>query len=125
VVNRIEVDAEPFGRLELSGPGAGGGPTGSAVLGDLIAIARGGRSTWAGLPPAAEQPSDASIPDDGQARRWFFQSVLPDQLIRDQLDLEAAAADGFVTVAQSLDDLRSGLVALGVQATLYPIEDAA
>lgn len=125
VVNRIEVDAEPFGRLELSGPGAGGGPTGSAILGDLIAIARGGRSTWAGLPPAAEQPSDASLPDDGLARRWFFQSVLPDQLIRDQLDLEAAAADGFVTVAQSLDDLRSGLVALGVQATLYPIEDAA
>ena len=61
----------------------------------------------------------------GWHRRWFFQSVLPDQLIRDQLDLEAAAADGFVTVAQSLDDLRAGLVALGVQATLYPIEDAA
>jgi len=125
VVNRIEVDAEPLGRLELSGPGAGGGPTGSAVLGDLIAIARGGGSTWAGLPPAPEQAADVSVPDDGLPRRWFFQSVLPDQLIRDQLDLEAAAGDGFVTLAQSLDDLRAGLVALGVQATLYPIEDAA
>lgn len=125
VVNRIEVDAEPLGRLELSGPGAGGGPTGSAVLGDLIAIARGGGSTWAGLPPAPEQAADVSVPDDGLPRRWFFQSVLPDQLIRDQLDLEAAAGDGFVTLAQSLDDLRAGLVALGVQATLYPIEDVA
>jgi homoserine dehydrogenase len=125
VVNRIEVDAEPLGRLELSGPGAGGGPTGSAVLGDLIAIARGGGSTWAGLPPAPEQAADVSVPDDGLPRRWFFQSVLPDQLIRDQLDLEAAAGDGFVTMAQSLNDLRAGLVALGVQATLYPIEDAA
>jgi homoserine dehydrogenase len=125
VVNRIELEASPIGRLEWSGPGAGGGPTGSAVLGDLIAIARGGGSTWAGLPPAAERTVDASVADDGLVRRWFFQSVLPDQLIRDQLDMEAAAADGFVTIAQSLDQVRSGLGALGVQATLYPIEDAA
>lgn len=125
VINRIELDAEPIGRLELTGPGAGGGPTSSAVLGDLIAIARGSGSTWAGLAPASERSADASIPDEALARRWFFHSVLPDQLIRDQLDLEAAAADGFVTTAQSLDDLRSGLAALGVAATLYPIEDAA
>jgi hypothetical protein len=94
-------------------------------LGDLIAIARGGGSTWAGSPPAAERTVDAGAADDRLARRWFFQSVLPDQLIRDQLDLEAAAADGFVTIAQSLDQVRAGLAALGVQATLYPIEDAA
>lgn len=125
VVNRIEIDASPLGRLELSGPGAGGGSTGGAVLGDLIAIARGGGSTWAGSPPAAERTVDAGAADDRLARRWFFQSVLPDQLIRDQLDLEAAAADGFVTIAQSLDQVRAGLAALGVQATLYPIEDAA
>jgi homoserine dehydrogenase len=124
-INRIELDAEPIGRLELTGPGAGGGPTSSAVLGDLIAIARGGGSTWAGLAPAPERSADASPPDEALARRWFFHSVLPDQLIRDQLDLEAAAADGFVTTAQSLDGLRGGLAALGIQATLYPIEDAA
>ncbi len=125
VVNRIELDATPIGRLDLSGSGAGGGPTSSAVLGDLIALARGGGSTWAGLPPASERSADASAPDEALARRWFFQSVLPEQLIRDQLDLEAAAADGFITVAQPLDELRAGLIALGVEATLYPIEDAA
>ncbi len=125
VVNRIEIEASPIGRLVLSGPGAGGGPTGSAVLGDLIAIARGGGSTWAGLAPASERPVEAIAPDAGVARPWFFQSVLPDQLIRDQLDLTAAADDGFVTVAQPLGDLRAGLAALGIEATLYPIEDAA
>jgi homoserine dehydrogenase len=125
VTNRIELDAQPIGRLELSGPGAGGGPTSSAVLSDLIAIARGGGSTWAGLPPAAERATEASGPDDALNRRWFFQSVLPEQLIRDQLDLEAAAADGFITIAQSLDQVRAGLGALGIQATLYPIEAAA
>ncbi len=124
-LNRIELEATPAGCLELGGSGAGGGPTSSAVLGDLVAIARGGGSTWAGLAPAAEQAIDATAPDDGLARRWFFQSVLPEQLIRDQLDLEAAASDGFVTTPQPLDDLRGGLIALGIDATLYPIESAA
>jgi homoserine dehydrogenase len=48
--NRIEIDAEPLGTVAFSGPGAGGPATSSAVLGDLIAIARGAGSTWAGLP---------------------------------------------------------------------------
>ena len=52
VLNRIEVEAEPVGTIAFSGPGAGGPATSSAVLGDLIAIARGLGSTWAGLPPA-------------------------------------------------------------------------
>ncbi|MFL5766450.1 MAG: hypothetical protein ACJ758_01230, partial [Actinomycetota bacterium] len=52
VLNRIEVDAVPVGTVAFSGPGAGGDATSSAVLGDLVAIARGQGSTWAGLPPA-------------------------------------------------------------------------
>ena len=52
VLNRIEVDGDPVGTVAFSGPGAGGRATSSAVLGDLIAISRGGGSTWAGLPPA-------------------------------------------------------------------------
>ncbi len=125
VLNRIEVDATPYGRLELTGPGAGGGSTGSAVLADLIAIARGGGSTWAGLPPASERPIVATAPDGEAPRRWFFQTVLPEQLIRDQIDLEAAAADGCITTSQPLEELRAGLAALGLDPTLYPIEDAA
>ncbi|MEO5940766.1 MAG: homoserine dehydrogenase [Candidatus Limnocylindrales bacterium] len=53
VLNRIEIDAEPVGTVAFSGPGAGGAATSSAVLGDLIAVARELGSTWAGLPPAA------------------------------------------------------------------------
>jgi homoserine dehydrogenase len=52
VLNRIEVDAVPVGGLAFAGPGAGGAATARAVLGDLVAIARGLGSTWAGLPPA-------------------------------------------------------------------------
>jgi homoserine dehydrogenase len=46
VRNRIEVDAVPVGRIGFDGPGAGGAATSSAVLGDLVAIARGAGSTW-------------------------------------------------------------------------------
>jgi homoserine dehydrogenase len=53
VLNRIEVDGDPVGTVAFSGPGAGGAATSSAVLGDLIAVARDLGSTWAGLPPAA------------------------------------------------------------------------
>src|SRR5487761_2223776 len=56
VLNRIEVVADPVGTVAFSGPGAGGDATSSAVLGDLIALARGQGSTWAGLPPATAAP---------------------------------------------------------------------
>jgi homoserine dehydrogenase len=64
VLNRIEIEATPVGTVAFSGPGAGGAATSSAVLGDLLAIARGLGSTWAGLPPAGRvdrsQASDRS-----------------------------------------------------------------
>jgi homoserine dehydrogenase len=53
VRNRIEVDATPVGRIGFDGPGAGGAATSSAVLGDLIAIAREAGSTWGPRPPAS------------------------------------------------------------------------
>ncbi|MFL5640902.1 MAG: homoserine dehydrogenase, partial [Chloroflexota bacterium] len=52
VGNRIEVDATPVGRIGFDGPGAGGAATSSAVLGDLVAVAREAGSTWGPLRPA-------------------------------------------------------------------------
>lgn len=52
VLNRIEVDGYPVGRVAFEGPGAGGAAAGSAVLGDIVAVARRVGSTWAGLTPA-------------------------------------------------------------------------
>ncbi|HET7475745.1 MAG TPA: homoserine dehydrogenase [Dermatophilaceae bacterium] len=56
--NAVFVEADAAGQLMFYGPGAGGDPTASAVLGDLVAVARhrvtGGRgpgeSTYADLP---------------------------------------------------------------------------
>ncbi len=72
--NAVFIEAEAAGQLMFYGQGAGGGPTASAVLGDLVAVARnrvaggrnrvaGGRgpreSTYAGLPvrPMGETPT--------------------------------------------------------------------
>jgi homoserine dehydrogenase len=52
VRNRIEIVAVPVGRVGFDGPGAGGAATSSAVLGDLIAIARQAGSTWGPRRPA-------------------------------------------------------------------------
>jgi homoserine dehydrogenase len=73
VTNRIEIRGAPVGSVAFSGPGAGGPATASAVLGDLLAIARGAGSTWAGLPPAFPAEADALSggPDSAPDRGWF------------------------------------------------------
>jgi homoserine dehydrogenase len=70
VTNRIEIEAEPLGSIGLAGPGAGGAATSSAVLGDLVAVARGLGSTWAGR-PAATQPAVAAADPLAGPQRWF------------------------------------------------------
>ena len=53
--------ALPVGRVAFDGPGAGGAATSSAVLGDLMAIARGVGSTWDSRPPAGG-PTGEPVP---------------------------------------------------------------
>lgn len=65
VLNRIEVDAEPVGRVAFEGPGAGGPAAGAAVLSDLVSIARGLGSTWAGA-VCAEGPEPVVRPVAGE-----------------------------------------------------------
>ena len=70
VINRIEVDGAPVGTVAFAGPGAGGDATSSAILGDLVAVARGAGSTWAGLPEAAPVRSDPAAVYVIQGRRY-------------------------------------------------------
>jgi homoserine dehydrogenase len=111
VMNRVEIRAEPLGDVAFVGPGAGGGATSSAVLGDLIAVARGIGSTWAGLPPAeAAAPEVLRGPlEQAPSRGWF--AVLP---------------DGTATIERSvsLDDARSTFRAAGLPdgSTILPAD---
>jgi homoserine dehydrogenase len=90
VMNRIEIDAEPLGTVAFSGPGAGGGATSSAVLGDLLTIARGGGSTWEGR-PAGTGPVPASDPLRRPAG-WLARSVDGTPMAMDSMPLDEARA---------------------------------
>jgi homoserine dehydrogenase len=82
VLNRLEVDADPVGRVSLEGPGAGGPATSSAVLADLLEVARSGLSTWADLPAPA--PELIALADDRATvrRPWYvcLPGILPDEI---------------------------------------------
>ena len=108
VDNRLELEGHPVGRVTIGGPGAGGPATSSAVLGDLLAIARGEGSTWSGLPPAPAAQV-RTIDHLGPARRW---------LIADP------PGDGFTSL-RTVAQLRDELGGSGYQATLFPILDGA
>jgi homoserine dehydrogenase len=115
VTNLVVLQGQPIGRLTMRGPGAGGQPTSSAVLGDLLAIARGAGSTWAGL-ARAEALLPGAVRDglDGP-RRW--------------LTSEAPGAEGAGGVEagepRTLAAERHRLAAAGWQGTLYPVESEA
>lgn len=132
VINRIEITAEPLGTVELSGPGAGGEATSSAVLGDLLAVARGLSSTWGGLAPAVGPAIAASDPLRGE-RRWF--AVVPARATsgsRPSIDpatgnvTEFGANLAIQTEPLAVDRARAVVatfVAADADATLYPIDD--
>ena len=62
--NAVQVEGDAVGRVVFEGRGAGGGPTGSAVVADILAIARGDSFPAftvksAALKPATPAPLDA------------------------------------------------------------------
>jgi homoserine dehydrogenase len=83
--NAVYVEAEAAGRLMFYGPGAGGSPTASAVLGDVVAAARnlvaGGRgpreSAYAALPvqPVGLVPTRYHISLDVEDRSGVLATV--------------------------------------------------
>jgi homoserine dehydrogenase len=60
--NRIELRGNPIGQVAFEGPGAGGRATSSAVLADVLALARGAGSTWGALRPATGPEPSLELP---------------------------------------------------------------
>ena len=134
VLNRIEVDAEPLGRIAFDGPGAGGASTSSAVLADLMAIARGDGSSWAGLPPVTQRRDHAG-PGPAEARYsssgWFayVPGISGRQMRSGSAGMYGVEAPGGVAIRSaepSLERVRASLrsfVPASVDVPIYPIED--
>jgi homoserine dehydrogenase len=122
VLNLIEVVGDPVGRVAFRGPGAGGPATSSAVLADLLAIARGARSTWEWQPAATGR---VAIGDDlGGEGGWYLSAP---ELAMGQLPggigdaVLARDEEAIVVRSMSLDAIRSRLADLGIETAIYPV----
>jgi homoserine dehydrogenase len=121
VTNLVEIAADPVERVAMAGPGAGGAPTSSAILADVLALGMGAGSTWGRLPAA----TDMVIEDDLAGERgWLVvieglgQAGFPEQV----RELALAATDeGFVSRPSSLSALTAKLGLFDRTLTIYPI----
>jgi homoserine dehydrogenase len=132
VTNRVEIRAEPVGDVAFVGPGAGGGATSSAVLGDLLAIARGVGSTWAGLAPAGTAPPGilTGPPESAPDRGWF--ALVPGDAPRahraeDQVAAATAHGTAIILRRMALADARAAFRAAGLppDAPILPADEPA
>ena len=71
--NAVFVEAQAAGQLMFYGPGAGGDPTASAVLGDLVAIAR--HRVGGGLGPRESAYAQLPVLPMGQSRTRYYISL--------------------------------------------------
>lgn len=78
VFNAVGVDAEPVGLVMHEGRGAGAGPTASAVVADLVDIARGNRVPVFGA-PAAELADHPVAPMSAHEGRYYIRLMVLDQ----------------------------------------------
>ena len=121
VTNLVDFDAEPVGRVTMSGPGAGGPSTSSAILADLLVLANSNASTWERLPPA----NDVEVVDDLTTERGWFVAVeglgaagIPDAI----RELSLATTDeGLVTRPITLTAMSAKLGMFGHPVSIYPI----
>lgn len=68
--NAVQVEGDAVGRVVFEGRGAGGGPTGSAVVSDIISIARG--DTFPPFTVPAAELKKAPVADAGSHRGSYY-----------------------------------------------------
>ncbi|MEX2517884.1 MAG: homoserine dehydrogenase [Paracoccaceae bacterium] len=77
VTNMVLLEGDAVGRIVLEGPGAGAGPTASAIAADLIDIARGARTPAFGVP--AGMLKAAGRATGGASAAYYLRLALRDQ----------------------------------------------
>lgn len=76
--NAVFIEGEAVGELMLYGPGAGGGPTASAVLGDLVDAARNLASGGPGAKVGHFEPRDM-VPIDDVVSQYYVHFEVADE----------------------------------------------
>ncbi len=98
-LNTVQVEGEPLGAVMMTGPGAGAGPTASAVMGDISKLFRPGvRSPFGGAPHHIRRQFVAPFEDERSP--WFLRAHLADES-----GAMAALSDVLATEAVSIDQM--------------------
>jgi homoserine dehydrogenase len=78
VHNAVVIDADPVGQIVLQGRGAGAGPTASAVVADLIDLARGRAAPMLGV-PHADRVAAPAVPMSAHRGAYFLRLMVVDE----------------------------------------------
>ncbi|MDZ5620839.1 homoserine dehydrogenase [Nocardioides sp. HM23] len=98
--NAVFVESEAAGQLMFYGPGAGGAPTASAVLGDLVTVARNHRQGTRGVGESAY--ADRTVLPMGETRTRYHVAIDVD----DRAGVLAAVANAFAEHDVSIQTVR-------------------
>ncbi len=115
--NAVFVESEAAGQLMFYGPGAGGAPTASAVLGDLVTV---GRNRLVGTRGAGESAyADRAVQPMGDTRTRYHVAIDVD----DRAGVLAAVANAFADHDVSIQTVRQE--GRGADAQLVVVSHAA
>ena len=100
VYNAVRVEANAAGPIFMHGRGAGGVPTGSAVLADIMSVARDALPNNTGFVEQVLPPADI-FPADEAVSQYYLRVMVPDKpgVLR---DLAGCMAEEQVSVAQAI-----------------------
>ncbi len=122
VFNAIAVEADAVGALMLEGPGAGGDATASAVLSDVVDLARGHVLPAFAIPAAALAPLPAAAPEHHVGPFYVRMEV------RDQpgvlADIAACLRDHGISIESLLQRGRNPYQAVPIVMTLHETDEA-
>ncbi|MBX9246443.1 homoserine dehydrogenase [Actinotalea ferrariae] len=105
--NAVFVEAESAGELMFYGRGAGGAPTASAVLGDVVTVAR--HRVTGGKGPVESSYAELPVHGVGEARTRY-QVLLR---VEDRPGVLAQVAQAFAARGVSIEAVRQGVAAAG------------
>jgi homoserine dehydrogenase len=107
VTNMVVVEGDSVGRIILAGPGAGAGPTASAIMGDVIDIAWGLILPVFGHPAATLAPSKPAETSDAAYYLRFLLTDAPGTLAK----VAAALGDAGISINRMRQVRHAGGVA--------------
>jgi len=111
--NAVAADGDFVGRLFFQGAGAGAGPTASAVVADLIDLARGRPAPPFGVP--ADRLAEPEAADGGERRSRVYVRLNVQDRVGVLAEIAAAMRDAGVSIeglTQRAADTRGALVAI-------------